>query len=156
MNFENREGKEMTIKEVFSVLAGVLCIIGYIPYINAVVRKKTTPARATWLIWAFLDIITLAGMYAKGAINGQILAAFVGASTVSVLSLKYGLPGWTKIDKMSIGGAVTGIILWGVFENPIFGIVISLAVILLGSIPTFVSAWDNPDRENKAAWIIFF
>ena len=146
----------MTIKEIFSVLAGVLCVIGYIPYINSVVRKKTTPARATWLIWAFLDIIILAGMYAKGAINGQILAAFVGASTVSVLSLKYGVPGWTKIDKISIGGSIVGVVLWWVFANPIFGIVISLAVVFIGSIPTFVSAWDNPNRENKTAWIIFF
>lgn len=146
----------MAIKELFSILAGLLLIVGYIPYINDILRGKTMPARATWLIWACLDIITLAGMYAKDSVNGQILTACVGASIVSLLSLKYGVPGWTKIDKISIVGAIVGVILWGVFANPIFGIVISLAVILLGSVPTFVSAWDNPNRENKTAWIIFF
>lgn len=146
----------MTVKEAFSVLAGLLCIIGYIPYVSSILRKETMPARATWLIWAFLDIITLAGMYAAGAINGQIIASFVGASTVGLLSLKYGKPGWSNIDKISIGGSVVGIILWVVFKNPTFGIVISLVVILWGSIPTFASALEDPNRENKTAWIIFF
>ena len=94
----------MTIKEEFSILAGLLIIVGYIPYINAILRKKTTPARATWLIWAFLDIITFVGMYTANAMNGQILAACVGASIVSLLSLKYGMPGWTNTDKFCIGG----------------------------------------------------
>lgn len=146
----------MTIKEIFSVLAGFLCFIGYIPYVNAILRKGASPARATWLIWAFLDVITLAGMYAQHSVNGLILVASLGALTVGILSLKYGKPGWTNIDTWSIGGAFAGIILWGTFDSPTLGIVISLAVIFLGSIPTFMSAWEDPSRENKTAWIIFF
>lgn len=146
----------MAIKEIFSVLAGLLLIAGYIPYINAILRKETIPARATWLIWAGLDFIILAAMHAKGALNCQILAACVGASAVSLLSFKYGASGWARLDKITIAGAILGVVLWGISENPIWGIVISLIVMFAGSIPTFVSAWEDPNHENKAAWIIFF
>ena len=143
-------------KELFSVFAGIFLVIGYVPYINAILRKKTMPSRATWIIWAFLDIITLAGMYAEHAVNHQILVASVGASIVSMLSFRYGVPGWTRTDKLCMGGAVAGVVLWKVFGNPTLGIVISLVIIFIGSIPTFESAWKDPSRENKTAWVILF
>ena len=146
----------MTNKEILSILPACLIIVGYIPYINGILRKKTTPAKATWIIWAFLDIIILAGMYTANAMNNQILASCVGASIVSLLSFKYGIPGWTKTDKLCMSMAVVGIVLWKIFENPILGIMVSLIVIFLGSVPTFISALENPSRENKTTWIIFF
>jgi len=69
---------------------------------------------------------------------------------------KIGMPGWTKLDKWCIGGAVLGIILWQVFDEANFGIVISNIVIAIGSIPTFRSAWKDPSHENKLAWTMFW
>lgn len=67
------------MKETLSVLAGLLFIAGFIPYIRAILRKETKPAKASWIIWASLDTITIAGMYAKDTVNGQILGAVIGA-----------------------------------------------------------------------------
>jgi hypothetical protein len=36
------------------------------------------------------------------------------------------------------------------------GIVTSQIVCFLGSIPTFVSAWEDPSKEDKTAWTIFW
>ena len=144
------------MKDMFSVLAGLLFIAAFVPYIRSILKKETKPAKASWIIWASLDTITLTGMFFKEAVNGQILGAIFGAWIVVVLTLKYGIPGWTKLDKFCLGGAILGIILWQIFSDPTFGIMTSLSVVFLGSIPTFMSAWKYPSRENKLAWIIFW
>lgn len=146
----------METKYVLTVIAGVLFIIGFVPYIRAIVRKETKPTTASWLIWATLDTITLAGMFFKNAVNGQIIGAVLGAWVVAILALIYGTRGWTKLDKYCLGGAVLGIVLWLVFDNPVFGIVISNVVAFLGAIPTFKSAWGDPSREDKVAWTIYW
>lgn len=144
------------MKETLSALAGLLYVAGYIPYIRAILQKETKPAKSSWLIWASLDTITLAGMFVKHSVNGQILGAIIGAWVVAILALKYGMSGWTKLDKFCLGGAVLGIVLWRAFGNSVFGIMTSLSVMSIGSIPTFASAWKNPSHENKLAWTIFW
>ena len=146
----------MYFQQFLSVIAGVLAIIGFLPYIRAILKGETKPSKASWVIWATLDIITLAGMYAEGTVNGQILAAVLGASTVTVLAMRYGAPGWTKLDKFCLVGAILGIGLWQVFSSPVLGIVTSLSVIFLGSIPTFVSAWHDPSKEDRTGWTFFW
>lgn len=143
------------MKEFFSVAAGLLFVLGFLPYIRAILKGETKPAKATWLVWASLDTVALVGMIAEGVVNGQILGIIVGAWTVALLALKYGTPGWTKLDKFCIVGAVLGIILWQVFSSPLLGMLVSLGVMFLASFPTFLSAWEDPGREDKTAWIIF-
>lgn len=143
------------MKETLSVLAGLLYIVGFIPYIRSILRKETKPAKASWIIWASIDSTVFAGMYAEKAVNGQIVAVVIGVWIIAVLALKYGIPGWTRIDKFCLGGAVLDIILWRIFENPILGIIIGLSLGSLGSIPTFTAAWSDPSRENRLAWTIY-
>lgn len=153
------------MKEVFSVLAGVLFVVGFIPYIRAIWRDrhllagtpgKAEPRKVSWVIWASLDTITTAGMVDQGTLNGQIVAAVAGAWVVAALAWRYGASGWTTLDRCCFGGAFLAIVLWKVFGDSLFGIVTSLVVVSLGSIPTFVSAWKDPGREDKLAWTIFW
>lgn len=143
------------MKNTLSVIAGVLFIVGFIPYILAILQKRTRPSRSSWIVWTALDGLTLAGMLAKHSVNGQILGAFAGSCVTVGLALKYGAPGWTWLDKVSLSGGLLGIILWKVFDDANFGIVASMSVVTLGSFPTFVSAWKNPANEDKLAWTIF-
>jgi len=139
-----------------NVVAGILFVFAFIPYIRAILRGETKPAKASWIIWASLDYIVLAGMIVEHTVNGQILGAVIGATIVIGLAMKYGTPGWTRTDKFCLGGAFLGISLWIAFNNPVFGILTSCAVALLGSVPTFISAWRDPSREDKSAWTIFW
>ena len=143
------------MKDIFTVIAGILYMVGFVPYAVAIIRKRTRPSKASWIIWTLLDTITIAAMYAKDAVNGQILGTVIGAWIVVFLAMKYGTPGWTQLDKLCLSGAVLGVVLWWVFNNPIVGMAISLCVVTVGSIPTFVSAWKNPENEDKLAWTIF-
>jgi hypothetical protein len=144
------------LKQTLSLIAGILFIAGFVPYIRAILKRETKPAKASWIIWATLDSITLVGMYFKGTINGQIVWAVMGAWIVAALALKFGTPGWTKLDKFCLFGAVLSIVLWKAFNDPIFGIMTSLSVVFIGAIPTFASAWKDPGCEDRLAWTIFW
>src|SRR3990167_1688847 len=106
------------MQSIFSIIAGVLFVTGFVPYIWAIFSGKTKPAKASWIIWGSLDSITLAGMVAKDAVNGQIIGAVMGVWIVVFLTLKYGTAGWTKLDKFCLAGAVLGIMLWQIFSSP--------------------------------------
>ncbi len=72
------------------------------------------------------------------------------------LTVKYGKPGWSRLDKFCISGAVFGIILSIVFWDAIPGITASCLVLLIGSFPTFASAWKKPSHEDKTAWTMYW
>lgn len=144
------------MREVLSVVSGILFFGACLPYIVAIIRKKTEPKKATWLIWAIMDTVIFAGMYAKGVTNGQIIAAVLSGWIIAALALKYGIPGWSKTEKRCLGGTVLGIVLWAMFKNPLLGIVIICIVGLLGSVPTFQSALENPEKEDRLAWTIWW
>ena len=146
----------MNTKDILSIVAGVLFIAGFVPYIRAILVGSTKPAKASWIIWASLDTITICGMAVQHSLNGQIIGAVAGAWIVVALALKYGTRGWTWLDKFCLIGAVIGIILWKAFNSPTLGIVTSNGVIFLGSIPTFVSAFKDPTKEDKLGWTIFW
>jgi hypothetical protein len=144
------------MREILGVLAGLLFIAGFLPYIRAILRKETKPAKVTWIIWMTIDVIGATGMYAAGTLNYQMIGATAGASIVVVLAMKYGTPGWTMVDRFCLGGAALGIVLWQLFNNPVLGIVTSAVVGFIGSIPTFAAAWHKPENENKTAWTIYW
>lgn len=150
------------MSETWNVLVVIFCIAGFVPYAWSIIwpppppKKSVEPSKATWLIWAVLDAIALAGMAAKGSLNGQIIASTIGASMTALLALKYGVAGWTLIDKICLAGAMLSIILWIYFGDSNAGIITSLVAILIGAWPTFESAWKNPENENKWAWLMFF
>ena len=140
------------MKQVFSVLAGLIALASIIPYAAAILRRKTKPSKTTWIIWATLDSIILTGMWVKGAVNGQVLAATIGGLLIAGLALNFGTSKWKPLDIFCLCAALFGIVLWQVFDSPEFGVVTSLLVMFIGSIPTFVSAWEDPTREDKLAW----
>lgn len=142
------------MKNILSVFAGVLFIVGFIPYIRAILKRESKPSKASWIIWASLDTIILAGMIAEHSVNGQIIGAVIGAWTVAFLAMKYGTPGWTKLDKFCLSSMILGIMFWKIFSNPVLGIVISSSVIFIGAVPTFISTWHDSNRENRTAWTI--
>ncbi|MDR3736197.1 MAG: hypothetical protein P4L10_11750 [Acidobacteriaceae bacterium] len=144
----------MALHKIASAIAGILFLAAFIPYIRSILRGETVPAKATWIIWAAIDTITLAGMVITHALNGQIIGAVLGVWIVAILALRRGASGWSQLDIACIAGAAIGLCL--MFFSPTYGLLTSLAVLFIGSIPTFVHGYREPEKENKAAWMIYF
>lgn len=145
-----------TFRYVLTTCSGILFFAAFVPYIVGIFRRTAEPVKVTWIIWASLDTITLAGMYFEHTLNGQIIGAVLGAWTVVVMALWFGKPGWTRNDKLCLVGAMLAIVLWKLFDNPTVGIVVSNSVVFLGSYMTFKSAWSEPEKEDKIAWMIWW
>ncbi|MBT4850211.1 hypothetical protein HON36_05170 [Candidatus Parcubacteria bacterium] len=141
-------------QKVCALLAGVILILAFIPYFIAIVKGETKPSKASWIVWASLDIVAFAGMLMKGSLNYMIGAAVICATTTVFFSFKYGAPGWTTLEKFCIAGAAIGFIILAI--NPLLSIYISLILLFVGAFPTFSHAWKDPSREDKFAWTLFW
>lgn len=142
--------------ETLSVLAGLLYLAAFAPYIRAILRQETKPATTSWIIWAILDTILLVGMVVEQTVNGQIAGAVLGSWAVVLLAFRYGSSGWTTLDRICFGGALLAIVLWQLFDDPLVGILTSLLAYSIGFAPTIASALKDARRENTAAWSLFW
>ena len=41
----------MELKGYFSILSGLVFLYAFYPYIKAIVRRETSPRKATWFVW---------------------------------------------------------------------------------------------------------
>lgn len=144
------------MQKAISYLSGIIFLAAFFPYIRAILRKQTVPSKASWIIWASLDSITLAAMWTAGTMNGQIVGAMAGAWIVAILSLFYGKAGWTHLDIFCLGGGALGVGLWWLFNNPVIGIVVSVTVVFLAAFPTFRTGWQEPEKEDRTAWTLYW
>ncbi len=142
------------MKEILSIVSGMLLVFGYVPYFRAILRKTMQPTKSTWIIWTMLDSIAFAGMYSKHILNWQITCSVVCTLATMLLAFKYGLPGWDWAEKTCIVIAASSIALWLIFDNPVLGITMSMTGLAAGAIPTFLHSWVNPARENRTSWTI--
>ncbi len=146
----------MGFQKFFTILSGILFLIGFVPYALAIIRNQTQPAKASWIIWAVMDSITFFGMIAEKSLNGQMIGVIIGVWFIVGLAIWKGSGGWTRIDKFSLAGSAMSLALWAIFQNALLGLICISAVGFIGSFPTFASAWKDPSKENKLAWIIFW
>jgi hypothetical protein len=144
------------MREALSYTAFALAAFAYVPYIASIAKGRVRPSKATWLIWVGIDILALGSMYAKYTLNGQIMAAALGATVVVVLSFVYGESGWTNLDKFCLMGAAIGLALWCFFDDPVLALVASMITNTIGALPMIVATWKDPKRENKLAWTVFW
>jgi hypothetical protein len=140
-------------RELFSMIGGILSFIALIPYAIAIVKRKVRPTKATWIVWASVDTLTVVGMIIAKTLNWQIVGAATGATVVMFLSFWYGNPGWTKTEKTCLSLAVIalGALIWK-FSDPVYGVLIAQSAAFIGSIPIFVEAWKG--KEDKLTWTI--
>ncbi len=144
----------MEPRQTLSALAGILVLAGYVPYILSIIRRKTTPAKASWLIWASLDTVLLYGMLLRRVVNGQMVGTVIGIWIVVALSFRFGRKGWTSLDKWCFAITVLGIAL--IILNPTWSIALLAATSFVGAFPTFRSAWQDPSRENRLTWGLYW
>lgn len=138
-----------------NTLSGILFIVGFLPYIWAIVHHQTTPSPVSWGIWASVDTLVLIAMKKKKASIGQISGAVSGAWIITTLAIIFGKPTMGSIEWVSIVGATIGIMLWQKTGNATLMIVCSSLALFVGSFPTFASAYNNPIQEDPIAWAIW-
>jgi hypothetical protein len=156
---DSKGGIYMTnFQEIAGILAGVLSLVGYIPYIYATVKGETRPNKATWMIWTLVGGLLAFSYLAQQGLSSSWLPLgyFVGPFIVAILSFWYGYSSWTKLDIICVIAAIISIVPWVLSDNATMTLLINLLIDSLGAIPTLIKTYHEPETEDLNAWLIFF
>ena len=65
----------MYTKEIIALVASLLAIVGNVPYLYDIIKKRVQPHHYTWFVWSIVSCIIFFGQLAKGAGVGAIPTA---------------------------------------------------------------------------------
>lgn len=142
--------------EALGFLSGVLGLVYCFPYIRDILKGKTKPERASWLIWTVLGSISFFSQLAKGATNSLWMtgADTLGVAIIYLLAIRYGEGGLAPRDIKALLVAAFGLVVWYFTKEPAFALLIVILVDGAGAILTLLKAYEDPESETMSAWFI--
>ncbi len=142
------------MQETFVIIASILAIIGNVPYLRDVIRKRVSPHPYTWMIWSIVSCIIFFGQIAKGAGIGAIPTAAAEIFTIIIffLSLKNGFKKIKKIDNVFLVICLLGIIPWILTKDPTISVIIAVSIDLVAFMPTIRKTWRDGHSETSALY----
>lgn len=148
----------MDVKIIFTVLATIIGTAAFFPYLRDIFSLKTKPHAYTWLIWAITQGIAVVGIWygggGWGALN-LVVGAFL-TMAVFLFSLKYGTKNITRSDTAILIAALFAIVIWWQFDQPLISVIMVSAIDVIGYIPSFRKAYQEPWSETLVSWAGFF
>ncbi len=135
-------------------IAGVLAVVQVIPYIVSIFHGHTKPERATYFIWLIVDAVTITSYIAVGARTTiwTGLVFTVSALLIFILSIRYGMGGFSKFDIICLLLALGGISIWITTGDALLTLYFSTFVTLIGYLPTIKKVYFLPETENTLSW----
>lgn len=142
------------MREIFSIIAGLIALGGYVPYAIDIMKGRAKPARSARFMFAFLLIVTI---LQQGAVHSGWLVMFtagelIGSVAILLLAFRRGVGGLSRLDKACYVLLIADIILWIITRNPLLALHLSVAADVIAFMPTLVKTWREPESETP----IFF
>src|SRR3954463_14982912 len=108
------------MKEVVALIASALAVVGNIPYLVDIVKKRVQPHPYTWLVWSVVSCIVFFGQLTKGAGIGALPTGASEIFTIIIFffSLRYGFKEIAKTDTLYLVIALLGIVPWILTKDP--------------------------------------
>lgn len=141
--------------QVFGYITAFLGIASVFPYIRDILRLKTKPQRVTWFIYTVLGSIAFFSQLAKGASNSLWLPGIItiNVSIIFLLSLKYGVGGFSKKDYIVLFIAALGLVAWYFTKEAAIALYVVILIDAAGTYLTIEKAYKNPESETMILWI---
>lgn len=138
------------MKETLAIIGAVIAVIGNVPYLLDVIKKRVEPHPYTWLVWTIVSGVTFFGQVAKGAGIGALPTAAAEIFTVIIFlfSLQYGFKNIVKTDTYFLIIALLGLIPWAVTKDPTISVIIVVIIDLIAFVPTIRKTWIKPKSET--------
>lgn len=144
---------------IMGVIAGIISLAGFVPYILSIFRGETVPNCATWWIWTLNGTIIGSAYFFATSDLGAIwvpLSYILGPLFISILAIKYNDKEYlSRLDMVCLISAFISLILWGLSQSPLLALFFLLVIDILGAIPTYIKSYYDPLSENLVAWLIF-
>lgn len=139
---------------IFGISAALLNMVTLIPYIRDIYAGKTKPERASWVIWTTLSFIFFITNFSEGATESLWFAGGQVLITCYVLglSIKRGIGGLERRDKIGLSLAGLGLLLWYFTNNAVYALVLAVIVDYSGVALTAIKTWEKPQTETLFSW----
>jgi hypothetical protein len=136
------------------VLSSVLSLAAALPYIHDVVRGRTKPRLASWLMWSILPAVASAAAFATSQLPAAVLSLCIAlqCALIVVLGYKHGSRVLAKLDVTCLVGALLALGLWGFLNSPAAAALTIVLTDFLAAIPTLRHSWERPYEET---WLAF-
>ena len=121
-------------------------------------KRGVKPNRATWFVWALVNIIVAVGYVESGADDSKwtMICYAIGGSVIFIASIFRGEGGWKAIDVTCLVLAIPGaVVLWKT-ELPELGLSMGLLVSGIGTVPTWSRLRRGGGRESNWAYGAWF
>ncbi len=127
-------------------LSFVVSVAGAIPYVYSILKREIQPERATWGIWTLVLVLAVAAYGTAGA--GKSIYFLVGDLCITAvifgISLRYGVGGWSKLDRVCLLAAVFGLLLWQLSHTPFWQIAGAVVADMVAVVPTIRKSLQDP------------
>lgn len=136
--------------EIVIAAGAILAAVSTIPYIIGVTKGDLKPKVVSWFTWSLLSVLLTGAAIAEGYTISAIMSSIAALSTgsVMILGLKHGNRSLDKLDILCLGGAMAGIAVWLLLDNPTLAIFVAVAVDIIAFIPSLVHGWKSPEEES--------
>jgi len=141
---------------VLGLLAGLLGVLGTIPYVCDMLRGSTRPHRGTWLIWSVLACTVCFSQRADGATWSLVMAATHAVLTTGIflLSIRWGGGGVSPGDWAAVGVAGLGVLVWLAADEPVLATLCVVGVDLVAVLMMVPKAYRDPHSETPVTFAL--
>jgi hypothetical protein len=142
--------------DLIGLVAGVVGLAGYAPYVRDILAGKTQPERTSWLIWTLEYAVLCAAQLAKGAGPALWLAGlqFVGVIIVYALSFKYGTGRMDRRNATLLMCICLALSAWLFSSDATLTIWILILVEATGGLLTAIKVYREPGSETLTMWVL--
>jgi hypothetical protein len=140
----------MDYKSILGVLAVIIGLVGYVPYLRNIFNGKTKPHAFSWLVWGILTgIAFVAQVHSKGGAGAWVTGFTAGVCIfIFMLALWKGAKDFPLVDWLALAGAGVASLLWLVTNGPLAAVILVTIIDALGFIPTFRKSYIRPNEET--------
>jgi hypothetical protein len=155
----------MSTQDFFGLLSVLCSAIGYGIYIKSIVRRRTKPHLFSWIVWTAVLAIVFLAQLSKGAGAGAWASgsSALACLIIALFGITRGEKNITPSDWIALAGGLTMIPVWYLTRDPLWVVVLAVAIDALAYYPTFRKSWFKPDEENPflyamdiLKWLISF
>ncbi len=146
----------MEFTSICAMIAFILSLIAYVPYFYLILKNRTRPSLSSWISWCAVDLVLLVGMLSAGTIAWQLVAYVIGCLSIigAMFFTKTFEIVWSRVDTACLFMVVLAILFWVLSGDLHATIVFSLLAVTVGSVPTYIKLWKNPDSEPLSSWAL--
>jgi len=145
----------MPYKEILSIIAIVLTLMAFVPYIRAIFHGTIRPHVFSWVIWGATTFLAfLAQLEDRGGVGAWPIGVS-GSITIFIAFLAYLKRAdvtITKTDWLFFVAALSSLPLWYFTSDPLWAVVLLTTIDVLGFGPTVRKAYRFPYSES----LLFF